>query len=338
MEEQMENKIENKPGEPKKETIKEKIMKNKTNSIIIAILLILILAGAGYKYCKKHQMVSQTVKQEALKSKVLDYIKNNLVQAGTDVKIASLEDQGTVYKITLNVGNQTIPAYVSKDGKQFFPEAMDMDAKAEQDSKANQAAQKDIPKSDKPKADLYVMAFCPYGNKAEDTIKSVYQLLKNKVDFNFHYIVSVSGSTVQSLHGPTEVTEDEREACVLSQYGKDKWMNFVAYVNEKCGSDGTCWEAGAKSLNINATSINSCVSSKGVEMMKANEKASKDANASGSPTLIINGVSSNAVYQYGNSEGYKQAICGAFNSAPSECNTALESSSTSSSAPASCGQ
>jgi hypothetical protein len=169
------------------------------------------------------------------------------------------------------------------------------------------------------------MSFCPYGNKAEDTLKSAYEILKDVVDFNFHYIVSSSGDAIQSLHGEKEVVQNEREACVLRDYGEGKWFDFVTYVNTNCGSDGSCWEAGAKNSGVNASKVESCVTSDGLALMKANEKTSIDAGASGSPTMMINGVDSKAVYQYGNSEAYKQAICLAFNDAPSACDETLGS-------------
>jgi hypothetical protein len=69
--------------------------------------------------------------------------------------------------------------------------------------------------------------------------------------------------------------------------------------------------------------------------MKAEADASSAAGASGSPTMTINGQTTQAVYQYGNSEGYKKAICDAFNTAPTECSKTL-SSSTSTSQGGSC--
>ena len=70
--------------------------------------------------------------------------------------------------------------------------------------------------------------------------------------------------------------------------------------------------------------------------MRAESDVSNEAGASGSPTLLINGVKSNIVYQYENSESYKQAICGAFNNAPKECEEVLTSSGSSASAGGSC--
>lgn len=295
--------------------------------VIGAIILLLIIGYAVYgkktgDYSLK-KVFTKSISKEEAKVKIKDFIEKNLVQPGTKIEIKSITEENGLYKLTLTIEGQTqeITSYLSKDGKMFFPQAgMDI-AKIESESanKKEVEAPKEIPKNDKPAVDLYVMSFCPYGNKAEDTMKPVYDLLKNKVDFNVHYIVDVNGNDVQSLHGAPEVAQNEREACVLKNYGKDKWFAFTAYVNKNCGNDGACWEAGAKSLGIDKAKISSCVTAEGVALMKANAEASKKANASGSPTMTINGVSSQAVYQYGNSEAYKQAICGAFNTAPAEC-------------------
>jgi len=66
-----------------------------------------------------------------------------------------------------------------------------------------------------------------------------------------------------------------------------------------------------------------------------NEQASVEAGAQGSPTMLINGVETTVVYQYGDSEAYKQVICSAFNNAPSECTQVL-TTATSASAGGSC--
>lgn len=312
--------------------------------VLLAVAIIVVLiAVVGYRFKGanlmnffKHEKV---LTADEAKSAALDFIDKNLVQSGTKVDISGVVVEGGLYKMDIDVSGQKITAYMTKDGSKFFPTGMDMktDPAAAKTDQSVAAPDKEITKSDKPVVDLYVMAFCPYGNQSEDTLKPVYDLLKNKVTFNFHYIVSVSGSEVQSLHGAKEVTENEKEACVLKNYGKDKWMNIVSYVNANCGSDGACFETGAKTLGIDIAKINTCVTSDGMTLMKDNEKASTDAGASGSPTMLVNGVTTSAVYQYGDSEKYKQIICSAFKTAPAECSKTLESKTVTASQGGSCG-
>jgi len=322
----MENQVEeSKTGGQKDESPKTKKRKLDIRNIILGLIFLALIAGSfAYSYQKKNEQKNL----EAIRQKTEKFIKENLVQPGTEITIIDFVKENNLFKLTASVGKQSIVAYVTEDGKNFFPQAIDMDPAVAAKAKQAQAPaeQKEIPKKEKPDVDLYVMSFCPFGNKAEDTLKSVYDLLKNKVNFNFHYIVSINNNEVQSLHGASEVAQDEREACVLKADGKDKWMGFVTYVNEKCGKDGSCWEAGAKSLGINTAKVSACVNSQGLALMQQNEKDSNAANASGSPTMTINGVSTNAVYSYGNSEAYKQSICSGFTNQPVECQTELANS------------
>jgi glutaredoxin len=299
-----------------------KVSKEALIRIVAVIAVVAILVG-GYYYSAKRKAEAGTKQAQ---EKVVVFVEKNLVQPGTKVEVTSATFENGLYKIVIKVGAQEVPTYLTQDGKTFFPQGIDM-TEAEKKVAEEQVAA-EIPKSDKPQVDLFVMSFCPYGNKAEDTLKPVYDLLKNKVDFNFHYIVTTSGDTVSSLHGAKEVTENEKEACVLKLAGKDKWFSIVSYVNSKCGADGACFEAGAKTLGINTAQVNACVASEGIALMKANEQVSNAAGANGSPTMTINGVETTAVYQYGNSEGYKKAICDSFNAAPEECAKVLASQAT----------
>ena len=69
--------------------------------------------------------------------------------------------------------------------------------------------------------------------------------------------------------------------------------------------------------------------------MKAEEKKSTEAGATGSPTMKINGVDTKVVYKYGNSEEYKKVICDSFENTPEECAKVL-GASTETSAGGSC--
>jgi glutaredoxin len=307
---------------------------------LISAIVILIVALVGYRFradislkinsLKESFGMERIITPDEASKKVKDVVTNNLVKAGTEVAVKSVVKENNLYRATVTIQKKDYVMYLSLDGKKFFPEGMDTGVKPKEEEVA-----KEIPKTDKPEVDLYVMSFCPYGNKAEDTLKPAYDLLKDKVNFNFHYIVNSDGDTIESLHGAKEVAQNEREACVLKDYGKDKWFEFVTYVNAKCGSDGACWETGAKTLSLDTAKISGCASSDGTALMKTNEQNSTTAGATGSPTMIINGVKTNSVYQYGNSESYKQSICAAFNSVPSECSETL-SSSTSTAAGGSC--
>lgn len=245
---------------------------------------------------------------------------------GANATLVNVVEENNFYKITLSIQGQEIPIYVTKDGKYFTSRLIPL---TNQESAQTQTSQPtEVPKSDKPTVELFVMSFCPFGNRAEKTMLPVYNLLRNKVDWNINYIVSVSEDSVKSLHGQSEVDEDIREVCIKNEYGLDKSWEFISYVDSNCGRDGSCWKTGAKQLGIDINKIQSCSDDEGIDLMKTEAQISGDAGVSGSPTLFINGVESSSVYQYENSEAYKQAICSAFNEPPEECNIELKSSET----------
>ncbi len=313
-------------------------MKTKKVLFISAIVLVGLLIIGGYELKKlkpNNESSKNSLSLTEAKTVATNFINGSLMRKGTKADIENVSKENGLFKIKLKVGQgskvQEVNSYLTLDGKKFFLTApLDI---AETEKKVATAKKKvsqpeKIIQTNKPKVDLYVMAFCPFGNKAEDTLKPVFDLLKNKVDFNFHYIVNVKDNKVQSLHGEKEVVQDEREACVLQDYGKNSWIKFATYVNNNCGSDGSCWEKGAQSLGISTTKISACVTSQGLKLMQANEKASKAAGATGSPTMTINGTSTKVVYQYSNSEAYKKAICSAFKKAPQECTKTLTTKTT----------
>ena len=67
--------------------------------------------------------------------------------------------------------------------------------------------------------------------------------------------------------------------------------------------------------------MNACLSDgRADQYYTEDSKLSKDYGVQGSPTLVINGVQSNAGRD---SASYLAGICDAFNTAPSECNIQL---------------
>jgi len=291
---------------------------------VLAVILLVISFNGG--------ITGNAISEEKMGSTAVEFINSELLQGTGEVTLDSVILKEDYFEVKVSYQDQLVPVYFSRDGKYFFgsePFLITGKSVSSTTIPANNEPE-EIPQTSKPKVELYVMSFCPYGNKAEDTMLPVYELLKDKVDWNIHYIVSVSGETINSLHGKPEADQNIREVCVLNEYGLDKFWKFMTYVNTNCGSDGGCWEVAATNSGISASTIKSCYDAQGLILMQKEAQASNDAGANGSPTLIINGVKSSSVYSYGNSETYKQAICSAFVDAPEECNSVLGSTTTSS--------
>ncbi len=308
---------------------------------ILFSLIILSLVISGCSLTKDREL-SNIISPEEAKAKAEEFINTYLVDANNKATVKSIEDSenySNYYKIIVDTANtKGIESLISKDGKRFIMRDDSINIEEYGQQASNQAAQSsttEIPKSDKPKVELFVMAFCPYGVQAENTMAPVFDLLGDKADFNIRYIASVSGNdlnSIQSLHGNIEGVEDARQLCVAKDYSKDKLWDYVLNINKDCSSvyrQGedvyrSCWEKAAKDAGLSVDKINSCLASEGIDLVKAESQTADQYGVTGSPTLIINGAKYNGSRT---SEAYKQAICNAFNSAPDECDTTLDSSS-----------
>ena len=196
----------------------------------------------------------------------------------------------------------------------------------------------------KPQIDFFVMSYCPYGNQAEEAVKPVYDLLKDKAIFNPRYVVysnygdggptyCLDNGNLCSMHGIQELNQDIREVCVNKYTGIAKWFEFALAMNKDCTSANadTCWEAVAQKLSLDVAKIKKCQADEGVALMKAEKELGDKLKVSGSPTTFIDGESYSGART---AEGIKQGLCAAFDTAPTECTTTLAGASTTAAAAA----
>ncbi|MFH1582477.1 MAG: hypothetical protein ABIA08_01825 [bacterium] len=290
-------------------------MSQNIKKIIIPALIAVICLFSGWFIFYFYQTNNELGPDEAA-AKAVEFINENFLSDENEASLISVNGLGSVYQMVFNIRGTEYTSYVSKDGKLLFPEGYSME-------KEDEGIGSETPKQDIPDVDLFVMSFCPYGNLAENTMLPVYNLLKDKVNWNIHYIVSANGDNINSLHGQPEVDQNEREVCVLQNSGLDEWWRFTIYINDNCGSDGLCWQKAAADVGLDIQAIENCVSLKGFSLMQEEAVVAEEAGATGSPTMLINGVGTNSVYQYGDPQVYLEAICSGFNSVPEECSQEL---------------
>ena len=280
-----------------------------------------------------------TVDLAALKTNVGDYLTAlvaiNAAQQGSYAQgitavATGVTQQNGMYAVGVNfvkdsavVQNYTF--YVTLDGTRLFT------------SSPNDLTQKLVvptpvaqTKSATPVVDMYVMSFCPYGQQAEEGLGPAVKALNGTIKFEPHFIVSPDGT---SLHGANEVTEDERQLCILQNYSQAAWWSYVTYFDNNCtvgtinGSLGTpdgCWQKAAAAAGIDAAKVQSCIAADGQTLLAAEEVATATNQVASSPTIYINGVS----YSGGrDAASFQSGICAAFNKAPAACGT-VQSSAT----------
>ena len=290
-----------------------------TTVILAIILIVMVVKGQGIN----GNIATMSANDAA--NKAINYINDYLLQGQGIANLTSVSGGANgLYNLKFSISGRPYDSYVTTDGKLLFPSAVDMTQTPQVTT--TQPETFEPKKTDKPVAQLYVMSFCPYGIQAENVMKPVVDLLGSKASIEPHFIVSVSGTTVNSLHGEYEANEDMRQACIWKNYGQATFWTYVAYLNSNCnkGNLDTCWKDAAKTAKFDTTKIENCVKTEGLTLMKAEEALSQQNGVSGSPTLIINGATFNGART---PEGYKQAICSAFNKQPTECTKTLNETS-----------
>ena len=278
---------------------------------------------------------ASTVSPDDASDKAVTFINDNLVQPGTEATLVSNEEVAGLYNITVSYQGSDIPVFVTKDGNyMFLASPLDITENLPQE----ETQPTETPKSTTPDVELYVMSFCPYGTQAEDAMKPVVDLLGTQANIQVHYIATVQGDTldsISSLHGPTEAVEDVRQLCIMQNYDQTTLWNYIMDLNSNCVSlynDATaydaCWRNIASQNGIDADEMETCVNSDGVDLIATDSQLANLNQVTGSPTLIINGVRYSGART---PEAYKQAICDAFTTAPSECSQELSGSTASTS-------
>ena len=160
-------------------------------TVILAILFIASIFTGGFKGTATTKISAKSASEKAV-----NFINTNLLEPGMSAKLESVSEKNGMYLMKMSIAGRDYDTYITLDGSLLFPSSFDLDQEIE--AQTATPPPQDMPKTDKPKVDLYVMSFCPYGNQAEDTMLPVYGALKDNVEWNIHYIVSVAGDDIRS--------------------------------------------------------------------------------------------------------------------------------------------
>lgn len=172
--------------------------------------------------------------------------------------------------------------------------------------------------------------------------------------------IKANGAYYSSLHGRSEANQDVREICAWNQTPDKKvWWNFVDAINKNCNVSNvdSCWEQEAKRTGLDTNQITQCFNQQAISLIEGELKQTTKYNVTGSPTLIVNGVTfppDNAYTQngqgglkigkktftqdkYRTSNTLKEALCASFAKIPKECRTTLPEPQTAPAAAGGCG-
>lgn len=309
--------------------------------ITLPVLLVIVLVIIGFFSLNKQP---KNLTEAQAKTKAEKFINDFLMQSGTKATIKEVTQEYGLYKLKVDIVSDVVESYMSKDGKLFFPQALDIDqitasknatsttgatsATADTATAGGQSGQVTT-QTNKPSIELFVMSYCPYGTQIEKGILPVLAALGNKIDFQLKFVS-------YSMHGPKELAENLNQYCIEKNQ-PDKLPDYL-----KCfltaGDSASC----VTSVGINKSKMDTCVAATD-KQYKVTANANNNVNyqgsypsfpiysadnqkynVAGSPTLVINGQQ---VESGRDSASLLKTVCSAFNKQPNECQLALSTAS-----------
>lgn len=296
--------------------------------LIVLVAVIVVLTTSGKKQSREISPAEATVKAE-------DFINNFLMPSGSKATVTDASEEYDLYKMKIDIGTESpVESYVSKDGKLFFPQAINMDTSAQEQAGANNSTAAtpsiptDLPKNDKPVVELFIMSYCPYGTQIEKGFLPVLAALGNKIDFTLKFVD-------YAMHEKKELDENLVQYCIQKEQPEKLTEYLQCFLTEGKGAE--CLSSVA-----NKSKIESCVAQTDKEYKVTANYNSKTGwqgsfpgfdvdkadnqkySVGGSPTLVINGKDAQSGRD---SASLLATICAAFNTPPAECSQQLNAQS-----------
>tara|TARA_Y100000310_G_scaffold269239_1_gene282310 strand:+ start:5677 stop:6678 length:1002 start_codon:yes stop_codon:yes gene_type:complete len=267
---------------------------------IIALILLIMVFNGG--------VTGNVISSSEAGERIIEFAASQ----GAEADLVEVNDKSGFYEVVLSIQGQEVPLYVTKDGEYFTQALVPLTGQV---TAPTQQPPVDVPKSDKPIVELFVMTHCPYGTQAEKGMLPVYSLLGDKIDSSIKFVHYF-------LHeGPKqEPYETPIQVCIREEQGS-KYNEYLTCYLEDGDSDRCLTETG-----INKAQLDTCKAGKADEYYDADSTLSEGYGVRGSPSLVINGE----MVQSGRSPAaYLSAICSAFTdgTAPEECDEDLNSAS-----------
>ncbi len=264
--------------------------------LVVFILMFNVFIGTG-------GVISGNVVSEG---KVTDNLNDFIMaQTGGQAEIVRVDDfNDHLYEAIIKFQGREIPLYVTKDGE-YLVQGLTALSVQEEDSSSQ-----DVPKSDKPVIELFVMTHCPYGTQAEKGLIPVIKALGDKIDAKIRFVHYF-------MHEPEE-NETPRQVCIREEQS-EKYLDYLECFLED-GDSARC----IIKTGIDQNKLTTCINTNADRYYEEDSQLSKGYGVRGSPTLVINGQITSSGRD---SQSFLNTICSAFNESPEECGLKLSSSS-----------
>lgn len=181
-------------------------------------------------------------------------------------------------------------------------------------------------KVERPKLELFVMSYCPYGLQMQKGLLPVLQKLNDKLDWDVRFVYYI-------MHGEKELKENMLQHCI-QEYNKTKYLDYLS-----CFLNGTESQICLQKANISNLSLIDCLNKTDAifnvtknfndtstylqgryPIFLVDEEFNKKYNVQGSPTFVLNGVELDINRD---PQTILKTVCSLYKSPPAECNSTL---------------
>ena len=291
-----------------------------------ALVIVALIIFGGTKFFGGSSPAAKATAQKAV-----DFINTNLLVSGTPpFQLGEVVEESGVYKISLKLGEETATAFLSKDGKLFFPDAFILEPRATStpttlgDTTQNTRpfmSCETMPKSDRANLEVFVVSQCPYGTQLQRVLSEAIQNLPEIANYiTVRYIGEITDNQIVSMHGPEEAQENLRQICFRAEQKNLYWSYVNCYLNN--GDSASC----LKNIPVDEIKLDECMKdpNRGLSYAKIDFERQNSYQVEASPTLILNGVEiSEGDFGGRTPEAIKTIICCGFNNQPEFCSQTL---------------
>ncbi len=289
----------------KKEKLTEKMRENPwiLSTLVLGILILILLVGNF-----SGGVTGNVISEKDAGDIILNFVKTQTNGQGELVETTVFDN--VLYKVVILYQGNEVPLYLTKDGKNLVQGILPLESIEEQKPSQSEEVQ-DVSKSDKPKAELFIMTHCPYGAQAEKGIIPAIKALGNSAGVKIRFVHYF-------MHGDKEETETYNQVCIREEQSA-KYLDYLQCFLED-GNSSRC----ITKIGIDKTKLETCKNTKAKDYYAEDSKLSETYGVQGSPTLVVNGIIASSGRD---SASYLNTICSAFNNAPEECNEELSTAS-----------
>ncbi|MFQ5975248.1 MAG: thioredoxin domain-containing protein [Candidatus Hydrothermarchaeales archaeon] len=294
-----------------------------TKVLIVSLLIGLIVGGAfAYNFVPKNNeqqipiasqkeilsidsdVPAQTISKDELKETIKKYIfANNMVMPGSSVEINKMTEEGGLYKLDIAIAfqgqTQNVESYATKDGKFFFPSALNLSVSTLESPQTTSPAPTETPSPTQAPASLVdddpsrgpdnapvtIVEFsdfqCPYCARSAIVVHQIIDTYGNKVRFVYRDF------PLSSIH-PNAQKAAEAAECADEQ-GKFWELHDIIFTNQnKMGVNDL--KQFAKDLGMDSNNFDECLDSGKYEAeVKKDMQDGINAGVTSTPTFFING-------------------------------------------------